>query len=319
MIYNVKIRFIIALQVLAFPAALSQSLLDQSAFFAGGTADAQKIFQAYAGPWASMYGHSLNNGWVNTAKTHKPFGFDLTITNTVAIAPRSEKTFDIAELGLNQLGKSNGSTTVAQTTVGNNNKKNDRPSLDLLSPYGTYSNVLSIPKGSGFPATILPAIQIGMGLMKETEISIRYSPPINYGRYGTINHWGIAMKHNLRQYLPAARLLPFDISVMAAISQLNNKTDVTNDPQQYLFDPGITFDKTDRSIKMGVTAWNTILSASTSLPFFNIIGSIGYSGIMARMKATGTYPIPSGETDFFREAGQRGAQSGFAHGGGGVA
>ena len=56
--------------------------------------DALSTSESYFSPLAEAFGSGLNNGWYNTAKPHKPLGFDITFTlNTVNI-PEEMFTFN---------------------------------------------------------------------------------------------------------------------------------------------------------------------------------------------------------------------------------
>ena len=50
-----------------------------------------------------LLGDGLNNGWYNSAKTHKLFGFDFNISVSAIQIPKSETTFDLNTLGLTNL------------------------------------------------------------------------------------------------------------------------------------------------------------------------------------------------------------------------
>ena len=56
--------------------------------------DAKTVVESYIEPLGKSIGTGLNAGWYNTAKPHKPLGFDVTFTlNTVSI-PNESINFD---------------------------------------------------------------------------------------------------------------------------------------------------------------------------------------------------------------------------------
>ena len=65
----------------------------------GGSAQGEKVIEAYFTPMAESFGAGLNNGWYNTAKPHSLGGFDITFTLNTVIIPNSAETFNIKKAG----------------------------------------------------------------------------------------------------------------------------------------------------------------------------------------------------------------------------
>ena len=55
---------------------LLAGLIGFSSFGQTATEDGKSLIEAYVGPLGYSLGAALNNGWYNTAKPHKPGGFD---------------------------------------------------------------------------------------------------------------------------------------------------------------------------------------------------------------------------------------------------
>lgn len=62
--------------------------------------DAEKLVGAYINPAMTGLIYGMNNGWYHTAKTHKLFGFDISIGLNASIVPSSDEIFRFADLGL---------------------------------------------------------------------------------------------------------------------------------------------------------------------------------------------------------------------------
>ncbi|MCK7537017.1 MAG: hypothetical protein MZV63_41675 [Marinilabiliales bacterium] len=78
-----------------------------------------------------------------------------------------------------------------------------------------------MPKGSGFGFTLNPMIQAGIGIYKETEIVVRYSPELQLGEGGKVGLWGVGLKHSLKQWIPALKRLPiFEMSIQGGYTKL---------------------------------------------------------------------------------------------------
>ena len=117
--------------MLVFAGFLMQGAYSQTnvvEFLKGGKADASALTKAYLNPYAMALGDGLNNGWYNSAKTHKLFGFDLNISASVIQIPDKDKTFDISTLGLTNLSIASGGN-IAPTVAG---AKVPGPKLQML-------------------------------------------------------------------------------------------------------------------------------------------------------------------------------------------
>ena len=64
-----------------------------------------------------------------------------------------------------------------------------------------------MPAGLNIPLFPVPIVQAGIGLIKDTEISVRYLPKINVGKVDQINLYGLAIKHDLLQWIPGGKIL----------------------------------------------------------------------------------------------------------------
>src|SRR5215204_3895208 len=63
--------------------------------------DSKKLMEAYITPLMKGANLGLNQGWYNTAKTHKMFGLDLTTSISFMTIPKSEMFYNVADLKLN--------------------------------------------------------------------------------------------------------------------------------------------------------------------------------------------------------------------------
>src|SRR5688572_11890531 len=62
--------------------------------------DGRKLINAYMTPFMNSVSLGLNQGWYNTAATHKVAGVDLTITVNAMTVPKSDLFFDVNKLNL---------------------------------------------------------------------------------------------------------------------------------------------------------------------------------------------------------------------------
>ena len=170
--------------------------------------DGKSLIKAYISPLGNSFGAALNNGWYNTAKPHKLGGFDVTITANIVIVPPNAKTFNVSE--------SNGNTfngVETPTILGNGN-----------GSQVTYSEAqYDMPKGLNIPVIPLPMLQAGVGLIKSTEIDVRYMPELKIGNAGKMGLFGIGLKHDILQWLPIVDKIPIDLSVQAGYTKLSSE------------------------------------------------------------------------------------------------
>src|SRR5689334_9191921 len=91
---------LLALLLVCYTAAQSQSENEIVRFVNSGQQDATKLMQAYLNPVIEGASYGFTGGWFNTAKTHKTLGFDLGVSANAVFIPTSKNYFDPNTLGL---------------------------------------------------------------------------------------------------------------------------------------------------------------------------------------------------------------------------
>jgi hypothetical protein len=233
-------------------------------------ADGVKYMEAYISPWANAFGAGLSGGWYNTAKPHKFGGFDITLNTSVGIVPTSAQTFDASKIGLSSSVTGAGmSTTVAGP--------------DKAGPLMSYNaggvNLASFnaPKGADWRYIPVPSAQVGIGLPLGTELKVRFIPKIKI-KDGDIALWGVGLIHNLTQYLPGDKILPFDVSIFGGYTKLMANVPLGLEPDPSVIkayttvNPSTAFDS--QNMKITVDALNISAIARTV------------------MELSGNYPLP---------------------------
>ncbi|MFM7194349.1 MAG: DUF6588 family protein, partial [Bacteroidota bacterium] len=129
----------------------------------GSKEDANYLVEGYVSPVLNSIGYGLNQGWFNTAKPHKSFGIDLTVTVSMVTIPKSAETYTIDNSKLTAL---QASTTQAPTIVGDPNIK---PQYSFKAPLNNLPPVTG-PSGLKFindlpiKAVPVPIFNVGIGL-----------------------------------------------------------------------------------------------------------------------------------------------------------
>ncbi|HIG32892.1 MAG TPA: hypothetical protein EYQ09_05595 [Flavobacteriales bacterium] len=227
--------------------------------------DGKSLIEAYVSPLGYSLGAALNNGWYNTAKPHKLGGFDVTITANIVMIPEEAKSFNIS--------KSNGNTFSGgetPTVLGNG----DGAKIDY------QGNLNEMPKGINIPIVPLPMLQAGVGLIKGTEIDIRYMPELKISSIGKVGLFGIGLKHDVLQWLPIVDKIPIDLSIQAGYTNLTTEI--------MLSEPNLNTEATT-NLDISATTINLILSKKV-LMFTPYIG-LGYNSIKTAFNIDEDYNI----------------------------
>ena len=320
-----KTIFIVAAFFSLSHVALAQSEINN--FIRGGINDANTLLGAYVGPLGKSTGANLNAGWTNTAAALKPGRFELKLVGSAAYVPVPERAYNLDALGLGtpSTREVNGSTvtevwqykfTQAPTVFGTTeNSETIRKVITYQNPNAANEEQaviaeLPIPNGLGIPINPLtPAMQLSVGIPLATEVMIRFLPSaevasdelaLNYGGL-----WGLGLKHNVKQWIPGLRKLPFSLSVAAAYSTTRASvalpTIVPEVPSGEAFADstrtstgyrGPSVDDTDYSgqgAEFRVQAWNVNVLISKEFTLISLYGGLRYAQSTTSVKLMGTY------------------------------
>ena len=302
---------VILFAVLLFFQGVSYAQSDVVGFIQAGPGDASKLIGAYINPYALALGDGLNNGWYNSAATHKLFGIDLAVNVSAIRIPSSQQTFNVNELGLERTFLVSGSE-YAPTVAG---KEEDGPRmkvvLDPTNADGTLE--FDLPQGSGFDWVPVPMAQITAGLLPHTDISLRYVPEqtFNKGEDDEISFdmLGLGFKHNFMRWIPGLKLLPFDASVYGNFSKINADAgleftaDDYND--EFVAMSQVTYNHQGDQmlmIKTRTSGYGLMLSKKMSV--LTLYASAGHSTSKSDVDLKGTYPFAryqNGHSEIYAE------------------
>ncbi|WP_439184701.1 DUF6588 family protein [Carboxylicivirga taeanensis] len=245
-------------------------------FLKAGKADANTLAKAYLMPYGEMLGVNLNSGWYNSAKVHKLGGFDFTITASYTTAPGSKKSFDPNTLSLNTVQPAKDG--LAPTMAGSDNQSmafNDKI---------TNSEVFTI-EGANADIFITPMVQAAVGLPFHTEIMGRFMPKVGYGDFGEAGLWGLGIKHEIKEYIPFVKRVPFlEASVLAAYTDFSADLGVIQDNAY----PG--------KLETTSGAFTSRLLIGANIPVLSFYTGIGYGTATSNFDLKGTFDVgPEGE------------------------
>jgi len=274
-----KVRLVMCLSLFSMMTFAQTDVVE---FLKGGKADANKLFQAYLEPYAFALGDGLNNGWYNSAKTHKLLGFDLTVSVSAIQIPEESKTFDFGKLDLKNIVVKSGGN-IAPTVAG---ESDSRPLLSVKDSPLEFSS----PNGAGMDMVPVPMVQIGFGLLPHTDVIGRYVPEMKYDNDGDemkAGFWGVGVKHNFMEWIPVLKALPFDAALFGSYSEVNAQSELNslanatiefaNDGNQFL------------RVNTKTTKYGLVVSKKISI--LTVFGGIGQSTSKSNVDLIGTYNI----------------------------
>ncbi|HKL19322.1 MAG TPA: DUF6588 family protein [Halalkalibaculum sp.] len=268
--------------------------------------DANILVSEYLKPFGSGFGASINTGWTNTAKPHKKFGFDITITTGLAVVPGSDKSFDVNQIGLQQLELESGPSTLQTINGADDVQTSTLAAYETINGQRTKLFEFDMPTGTGFGYVPAPEIKAGLGLIKDTEIMVRYVPEVSIDEYGTFQQFGFGAKHGINQWLPGGNLLPVDISVMAGYTNLTVTSDFSITAEDVITDPNNTENPfagqpstwEGQKVEIDTDAFTINALVGKTLPIISVYGGIGFETSTMSIGTPGTYPTIVTNPDF---------------------
>jgi len=274
---------------------------------AGGKADASMLLTEYIKPYANALGANLNGGWYNTAKPHSLFGFDITISASMAFIPSGHRSFDASELEYAPTSEyvTTSVTGTSSSTVAG--KKETGQTITYTYDDGVLpvTELVSyeMPKGTGSSYFLSPMIQASVGLVKETEIIGRYMPQTKLGLSGKTKAgmWGVGIKHSLSQWIPGLKRIPFfNMSLMGGYTRLSLNSGLNFAPGTVGWTDATSdaIDFKNQEMNMMVEGYTVNLLLSADLPVITIYGGAGISGATTTLMLEGDYPFPDFTADF---------------------
>lgn len=256
----------------------------------GSLKDATYLTEGYVAPIMNSIGNGLNQGWYTTAKPHKKFGFDLTFSATLVYVPTADQFYQVDNNRLEEAklvsfdGQQVSSTGSANVpTIFGPDKKpayevngepfNGPPGLDL-------KNAIKIAN-----ALPVPMYQLGFGLPKGFELKVRYSPTLK-AKDLKFDLFGIGVLHDIKQYLPGIKSLPFDLSAFVGYTnmKLEQKINATAGANQRA------------EVAFNSATIQALISKKISV--LTVYGSVGYNIAKSKLAIKGTYDTnEDGQTD----------------------
>lgn len=247
--------------------------------FKAGPEDATKLVNAYINPLFKGLGVGLNSGWTNTAKAKKPLRFDLRFTATAAFVPNSDQAYDVNTLGLKNIRAVDKFKSVGPTAFGD---KTDGPLMELYDSSFPDPNPaqFKLPQGTGINFVPSPQVQLTIGLLKYTEVSLRLVPDVKI-EDSKLNLFGIGAKFEILPILMGKKekVIPIDVAIAVGYTTLNYNLPVKFNNQT----------NANQTVEVKLKGYSAEAIVSKKLKFFTPFASVGYNSSESELKALGTY------------------------------
>lgn len=290
-----KLLLIIMIFFGSVSASFAQ-LKDIGPILQSGISDANVLAKAYLNPLGRGFGAVLNSGWISTAKNHKSLGFDVSVRVGLAIVPTVDKTFNTTNLSFQRLQYDNSITnnpTMSPTVMGPN--QSGTTFIIQQTVNGTTYNLgnFTMPGGAGIGIVPAPMVQVGVGLIHDTDLIIRFLPKTSVGKFGSFNLFGFGIKEGINQYLPGGKLLPVDLAVQIGYTQFQANANLNVQPvlDSHTTDtyPASTWD--GQNVQTTTNAWNANIIVGKTIPFVSVFAGLGIEGSQMSISSPGSYPI----------------------------
>ncbi|WP_017259180.1 DUF6588 family protein [Pedobacter arcticus] len=271
-------------------SSLSLHAQDVSELIKSGPEDATKLAQAYFSPAFKGFGFGMNSGWYNSAKAKNLGKFDLKIQFSGALVPTKDRSITLSSLGLSSNVKYDAGATTP-TLFG---KDETGALVKLYDDDGNKLSEFNMPNGLGFSVVPSPQIELTVGLIKNTDVTLRYTPKIKNEDFGSVQVLGFGVKHEITKYLfpgKTAKIIPFDLAVAFGYNHLKYDYNVKVADQLNDQNPG-----TDLKQRVAVNLSGYTFDAIFSKKFavFTPFISVGYNTAKTELGILGTYNFKSG-------------------------
>lgn len=295
-----KKKVLIFVVFLCFHGALSAQS-DVVGFIQAGKDDAAVLAKAYLNPYVLALGDGLNNGWYNSAATHKILGMDIAVNVSGIRIPTSAQSFNVNDLVFTRTSLVSGDPN-APTIAG---KEEDGPRMKVQLDPDNPSRTLefNLPQGSGYDFVPVPMAQVTVGALPHTDVSVRYVPELSFNDDEvSFDMMGFGVKHNFMRWIPGLKLLPFDASVFVNYSNINAESELEFTPDDYndAFVAASRVDYVPRDdqrlmIDTRTTSYGLVISKKMSV--LTVFASAGHSSGKSDIDLKGSYPFAKYENN----------------------
>jgi hypothetical protein len=283
--------------LLSVTSAISQNITDISQFLRAEKSDATNLLKAYVTPAVNAMANGMNNGWYTTGQVHKKLGIDVGVSLNMVFTPSSDDYFIPALSSKTVFANTTNPANGAPSIVGPKDKTQYTSTYDPDGSGSLPSQAFTIagPEGLdfkssvGFSALPLPMIQLGIGTIKNTDLKIRFVPSIKSGTV-SFQMFGIGLQHDIKQYIPGVKALPFDLSILAAYNSISGSSSLVSS--------GSGISSTDGNFSYKLSSWTAQAIISKKIAVLTLYAAAGYGSASSNVDISGTFNISTSTVPF---------------------
>jgi hypothetical protein len=286
---------LMSLSLLAF-SSNAQSIAGLTDFLKAEKNDASALMKSYVTPAVNAISNGMTSGWYTTGKAHKTLGFDLGISVSAVFTPTSDNYFtpslssSTTFKNLTSIGQ--GAPSVVGPKDVTEYKSTYDPDGSGVLPSQTFTikgpEGLDLKKNIGFSALPVPIVQLGIGIVKNTDLKIRFVPEQKSNSV-TFKMFGIGVMHDIKQHIPGIKKLPFDLSILAAYNTVSGTASLVSTS-------GVISNDGNLAYKLNSWVAQAIISKKISV-LTGYVG-VGYGSVSSDIDITGNFIVPAGAASF---------------------
>ncbi|WP_103071153.1 DUF6588 family protein [Aquimarina sediminis] len=276
-------KYTVLLALLLSYAAFSQTDIDQ--ILEIGIENAQRFSEDYFASAGESLVNTVSNGWYNTAETKKLWHFEVGIVGNLSFVREEKQSFVLNVQDYTDLSFRNGQTSqIVANALGVNEgdvsvvvNQGQITEVEIVLPDGIGdSEINSLP--SGF-------LQGSLGLIKSTEIKLRFLPRMKAVQDAEIQLYGIAFQHEFTDWVFPLKRWPVRLSGLLGYTNVKGFYDINSDS-------GVA--GADQEVRLNTNSWLITGIVSTKLPVLNFYGGLGYYFGSSDADVLGTYQVQNG-------------------------
>ncbi len=245
-----------------------------------GIENAQRFSEDYFAPAGESLVNNMSNGWYNNAKTKRLWHFEVGFVGNLSFVREDKQSFIMNAVEYTNLTFVGGGARreVANALgVNNENVSVVVGGSEVVLPDGIGSSEINSLPG-GF-------LQGSMGLIKSTEIKVRFLPRIKAVEDAEIQLYGVAFQHELTDWIFPLKRWPVRLSGLLGYTNVKGFYDINANS-------GVV--GSDQEVKLNTNSWLITSIVSTKFPKLNFYGGLGYYFGSSDADLLGTYQIQSG-------------------------
>lgn len=160
--------------------------------------------------------------------------------------------------------------------------------IDYQNSDGSMSQTeITLPQGIGSTGvSAIPSayLQASVGLLKGTEVKLRFLPKIKIEGVET-NFYGGAIQHEVTSWIPGGKVFPLHISALIGYTEFKGS---------YALESNTIVEGNNQKVETQIDSWLFTAIVSTKFPIINFYGGLGYVSGSAYTDLKGTYLIKEG-------------------------